>query len=206
MQNCVVINSSSSWRPEDAPEFAAVGAFALAAGARDAALITTLSPGNTSVPVRSADGGSGIALVEVYDADGPAATSRLTALSMRAHVGRDEAVLIGGFTVIGDGQLTLLLRGVGPALAAFGVTNPLVDPQLTLHRAGSILAGNDDWSNSTNVPGIQSATTRVGGFALTPGSRDAAILLALSAGNYTAIVSGINGATGTALFEVYVVP
>ena len=33
-----------------------------------------------------------------------------------------------------------------------------------------------------------------------------AILLALPAGNYSAVVNGANTATGTALFEVYVVP
>ena len=137
VQNGVTINSSSTWRAEDAVEFAKVGAFALTSGAKDAALITTLPSGNTSLPVRSADGGSGIALVEVYDADGATPTSRLTALSTRAHVGTGAAVLIGGFTVLGDGQLTLLVRAVGPGLAAFGVANPLSDPQLTLYRTGS---------------------------------------------------------------------
>jgi hypothetical protein len=41
---------------------------------------------------------------------------------------------------------------------------------------------------------------------LPTGSRDAALVTTLPAGNYTAIVSGVGATTGTALVELYVVP
>lgn len=47
--------------------FAAVGAFALPEGSRDAALLATLAPGNYTVQVSGDKANSGIALVEVYE-------------------------------------------------------------------------------------------------------------------------------------------
>ncbi|MBM3873037.1 MAG: hypothetical protein FJ382_04760 [Verrucomicrobia bacterium] len=44
-----------------------VGAFALGPGSKDAAMVVLLAPGAYSVQARGADGGSGVALVEVYE-------------------------------------------------------------------------------------------------------------------------------------------
>jgi hypothetical protein len=46
----------------------------------------------------------------------------------------------------------------------------------------------------------------VGAFSLDAGSKDAALLLTLAPGVYSAQVTGVNGATGVALVEVYDVP
>jgi hypothetical protein len=145
-------------------------------------------------------------LLEVYDANVAGVTSRLTALATRAHVGTGAAVLIGGFTVIGDDQVTLLVRAVGPGLSPFAVSDLLIDPQPTLYRAGAAFAGNDNWSNSVDATAVQSAATRVGAFALAAASKDAALLVSLPAGSYTAVINGAGGAIGTALLEVYAVP
>ena len=51
-----------------------------------------------------------------------------------------------------------------------------------------------------------SAALAVGAFALPNGSRDAAIFTTLTAGAYTAVVSGVGATSGTALVELYVVP
>ena len=50
-----------------AAAFAAVGAFALPATSKDAALVTTLAPGNYSVQVSGVSNTTGVALVEVYE-------------------------------------------------------------------------------------------------------------------------------------------
>jgi hypothetical protein len=113
-------------------------------------------------------------------------------------------VLIPGFVVSGTGSLRVLLRAVGPTLANFGVTGALSDPQLSLYRGTTLLATNDDWGSATNAAEIASATAQSGAFALGGGSRDAALIATLEAGPYTAIVSGVGNATGTALVEVYV--
>ena len=53
---------------------------------------------------------------------------------------------------------------------------------------------------------VTEANGKVGAFALTPGSRDAALLISLPPGAYTAQLSGTNGGTGMGLIEVYEVP
>jgi hypothetical protein len=67
------------------------------------------------------------------------------------------------------------------------------------------VANNDNWSAATNAAEIQAAAAQSGAFALASGSRDAAVLVTLSAGSYTASVSGVGNTTGTALVEIYVV-
>lgn len=207
VRNGTVVGSATGWRAEDAPAFSAVGAFAFASGSRDTGLVTTLAPGNTSAVIRAVDAGTGVALIEVYDADAASSPARLAALSTRAHVGAGGGVLIGGFTVLGSGELTLLVRAVGPGLAPFGVSDPLADPQVTVFRAGGgAIASNDDWGNAPASAAVTDAATRAGAFALAPASRDAALLITVGAGSYTAVVTGAGGATGTALVEVFVAP
>ena len=70
---------------------------------------------------------------------------------------------------------------------------------------GAPVAENDDWSTSTNKAAIIAATAKLT-FPFTEGSLDAAILITLSAGNYTALISGKNDTTGVALVEVYEIP
>eukprot|EP01035_Chromulina_nebulosa_P069674 gene69674-biopygen49660 len=179
---------------------ASAGAFALTAGSKDAALVATLGAGAYSAPVTATDSGSGVALLEVYDA---ATSSSLTVVnaSTRAFVGTGDSVLIPGFVISGTGALKLLIRAVGPTLASLGVTGVLADPTITLYRGSTVLATNDNWSAADAA-----TMTAVGAFALTAGSRDAAIVTTLPAGSYSAIVSGVGGTTGTALVELYAVP
>ena len=50
---------------------------------------------------------------------------------------------------------------------------------------------------------LAAAFSLVGAFPLSTVSPDAAVLLTVSPGSYTAQVSGLNGSSGTALVEVY---
>jgi hypothetical protein len=77
----------------------------------------------------------------------------------------------------------------------------LADPTITLYRGNTALATNDNWS-AADAPTMAA----VGAFALTAGSRDAALVTTLPAGAYSAIVSGVGNTTGTALVELYAVP
>lgn len=135
---------------------------------------------------------------------GTSGTVRLGNLATRALVGAGDQVLIPGFTVTGTGQMRVLLRAVGPTLAAFGVTGVLADPQVTLFAGTTVVAGNDNWGSAANAAEVAAAAAQVGAFALGSGSRDAAMLVTLPPGSYTAGVSGVGGTTGTALVEVYV--
>lgn len=127
----------------------------------------------------------------------PTAT-RLLNISSRGRVGTGQDVLIGGFINRGGGRV--VLRAIGPSLAAFGVTDPLPDPVLTLKDVnGTTLATNDDWQSS------QGADITATGLAPT-NNLESAILTSLPAGNYSGVVSGKGSATGVALVEIYQLP
>ncbi len=205
LSGSTAVAANDNWLAADAAAMSNAGAFALTAGSKDAAVVVTLSPGAYTAPVTAADGGTGVALLEVYDASS-ATTAAVLNASTRAYVGTGEGVLIPGFVVGGTGTLRLLIRAVGPGLAAFGVAGTLADPAITLYRGSTALATNDNWSAATNAADIAATASAVGAFALTSGSRDAAILTTLTPGAYTAVVSGVGATTGTALVELYVVP
>ena len=196
------VAENDNWLPGDAAAMGAVGAFALPTGSRDAAVLRPLEPGGYTAPVTAPGGAAGIALLEVYDA-APTGSSYLVNASTRAFVGTGDSVLIPGFVISGPGSLRVLLRAVGPGLTGFGVNGVLADPTVTLYRGTTALATNDNWSTGNNAAEISSAAAGFGAFALAAGSRDAALLVSLPAGSYSAVVSGVGGGTGTALVEVY---
>jgi hypothetical protein len=199
------VASNDNWVAADAPTMASVGAFALINGSRDAALIRSLAPGAYTAPVSATDGGSGVALLEVYDA-GTGTTSTVVNASTRAYVGTGDEVLIPAFVISGTGALRVMVRAIGPTLRSFGVEGTLADPTITLYRGSTPVAANNDWSSADNVASILSTASAVGAFALPAGSRDAVILTTLTPGAYTAVVSGVGGTSGTALVEIYAVP
>ena len=182
-----------------------VGAFALPAGSKDAALLRTLLPGTFSAHSRNRGIVPATVLTEVYDA-GSDGDARLTNISSRNLVGRGGATLTAGFVITGDQPVRLLIRGIGPTLAAFGVTDILGDPVLTLRRSdGSVVDLNDDWSAVEAGIIADRVFSRAGAFDLTRGSRDAVLDVRLPAGAYTATISAKAGAIGQALIEVYVI-
>jgi hypothetical protein len=61
------LTENDDWSATLAPTFTAVAAFPLDAGSKDAALLTTVAPGSYTVQVRGADGGTGEALIEIYE-------------------------------------------------------------------------------------------------------------------------------------------
>jgi len=195
----------------DVPDVAALrastssqGAFALPEASRDAAMLVTLPPGGYTVQVAGSGTGAaaqGVAIIEVYEAD--ANPSSLVNLSCRAHVGTGGDILIAGFTISGSESKRILVRGVGPTLANLGVSGTLADPKLDVIRQGaaSPLASSDDWDAA-----LAPAFSSVGAFSLTPGSKDAALVLNLPPGSYTAQISGVGNSTGVAIVEVYEVP
>ena len=134
-------------------------------------------------------------------------TARMINLSTRATVASGTGVTIAGFVVAGDAPKQILLRGIGPALAGFGVDGTLADPSIALLDArGALLATNDNWSDNADAPEIARASASVGAFALATGSKDAALLATLSPGAYTATLTGAAASSGVALIEVYEVP
>ena len=182
---------------------AQVGAFALASGSADCAVIVTLQPGAYTVQVSGVGNTTGVALAEVYEVS-YTGTARLVNIATRAVVGTGGNILIPGFVIGGSTSETLLIRASGPALAAFGVPGTLPDPNLTLYSGSTVLGSNDGWGGNAQ---IVSTASLVGAFAWgNPSSNDSAILVTLPPGPYTAQVAGASGDTGVGLIEVYEVP
>jgi hypothetical protein len=187
---------------------AAVGAFAWTNPASlDAAFVHDFHPGSHTVGVFGASGDTGVVLAEVYDATPEGGYSpsvpHLTNVSARAPVGTGGNILIAGFVVGGSTSKTVLIRASGPALAPFGIAGTLPDPEIQVYSSGSSspLATNSGWGGN---PAISAAAGKVGAFAWqNPASHDAAILVTLPPGAYTAQVLGQGGDTGVALAEVY---
>jgi hypothetical protein len=131
---------------------------------------------------------------------------RLGNLSTRSFVQLGDNVMIGGFIVQGTGPKRVIIRAIGPELAPFGVPNPLANPTLELHDGtGSRIASNNDWQTTIIggiITGNQVTDIQNSGHAPASAS-ESAIIADLQPGNYTAILSGVNGTTGVALVEVY---
>jgi hypothetical protein len=187
----------------------AVGAFAWPnPSSHDAAVVHDFHPGSHTVEVFGASGDTGVALAEVYD-DTPVGTytpsvPHLTNVSARALVGTGGDILIAGFVVGGTTSRTVLIRASGPALGSFGVAGYLPDPEIQLYGASSSLVpmvSNGGWGGD---PAVAAASAAAGAFAWqSASSHDAAILVTLPPGAYTAQVLGEDGDTGVALVEVY---
>jgi hypothetical protein len=162
----------------------------------ESAILRILAPGAYTVVLRGKGSPTGVGLVEMYDLQTSAA-SKLGNISTRGLVGAGENVLIGGTIVTGPDPARVVFRAIGPSLANAGIQNPLGNPQLDLFDAnGSKIATNDNWKTSQ-----QSALIATG---LSPSvDLESAIIADLSPGSYTAIVSGVNGATGVGMVEAY---
>jgi outer membrane protein assembly factor BamB/subtilisin family serine protease len=211
-ETSVARNDDWAGNPTVVATSAAVGAFNFAeATSKDAALVHTAPSGSYTVQIGSS-AESGVALAEVYDTtpanDFGRSTPRLTNVSALTRVGTGGDILIAGFSISGTLPKTVLVRGIGPTLAAFGVAETLSDPRLELYQNGipEPLAANDNWGAAINTAQVAAAATSVAAFALAPDSRDSALLISLPPGSYTAQISGVNSATGAALVEVYEIP
>lgn len=182
----------------------AVGAFPLDSTGTDAAWLGELAPGAFTAPILN-DRGSGLVLLELYGANPIGESAHFVNASTRAWVGNGDAVLISGLVLEGTGAQRLLLRAVGPTLMEFGIADALNDPQVALISNGVTLIANDNWADASNATAIEATARAVGAFPLLSSSRDACLLVDITAGPYTLVVSGVNGTTGTALVEVYLV-
>ena len=174
---------------------------------REAAVLVTVPAGGFTAIGRGANNTTGIALIEIYDLGPPGGesndnrnVSQLANLSVRAMVQTDDNVLIDGVILRGIDPPRVLFRALGPSVRVNGqpVPGALQNPTLDLHDGnGVLLATNDNWRNAPNAAEIESS-------GLKPGDdREAAILMRLAPGHYTAITRGVDRTTGIGLAEVY---
>ncbi|MEZ5275942.1 MAG: hypothetical protein R3F07_06155 [Opitutaceae bacterium] len=130
-------------------------------------------------------------------------------ISNRGQVGTGESVQIGGFAIPGSaGKTRVMVRAVGPGLEDFSIVDFVSDVSVDLFVAGGAkIASNDNWDETpASKAAVEEAVRSSGAFPLAPGGLDAALVIELDPGVYTAIARGVGGETGIALVELYVLP
>ncbi|HEX8076784.1 MAG TPA: Ig-like domain repeat protein, partial [Chthoniobacterales bacterium] len=118
-------------------------------------------------------------------------------LSTRVRVETGSRLMIGGFIITGNQQKSVVLRGMGPSLAKFGITDLLLDPVLQLRgSSGNLIFENDNWKDTQR--------TQIEGTPFQPtDDRESVIVTTLAPGAYTALLTGKNGTTGIGAVEIY---
>ena len=209
-KNPVMVAQNDNWDSSASAGIAAaasrVGEFPWTAGSKDAALLVTLRPGLYTVQVSDSGTDTGVALVEVYDADPTPTASSIVDVSTRAYVKSGVQNEVVGFVVAGGASQRVLVRAAGPALAQY-ISGTLPDPNFNLYQIDgstpTLIGQNDNWpSNQT----YRDAFTATGEFPFADGSKDAALISTLNPGAYTAEANDTSGGEGTAIVEVYEYP
>jgi WD40 repeat protein len=167
----------------------------------ESAILLVLSPGAYTATLSGKDGGTGVGLVEVYDL-GQGANSQPANISTRGFVDTEDNVMIGGLIVgggSGGGTARVIVRALGPSVPVAGA---LGDPTLELRDgSGTLVSSNDNWKTR---PDGSSQQAEIEATTIPPtNDLESALVQTLPAGNYTAIVRGVNDTTGVGLVEVY---
>ncbi len=162
---------------------------------RDSAMVATLAPGAYTVMLESSSQSPGTGLFELYDL--APLNSETKNLSTRGRVGTGDHAMIAGFAIGGNQASKVIVRAMGPSLAANGISDPLLDPSLEIYAAdGSLLFSNDNWRSAEEQLIIASG--------LPPSDdNEAAIIATLNPGSYTAVLRGTGNTVGNALVEVF---
>jgi hypothetical protein len=189
--------TNDDWKTAQQAEIEATGL--APANAKESAILATVPPGAHTALVQGTNQSTGTAVIEAYDLETFSPTV-LANISTRGFVGTGNDVLIGGFILGGTtGTPQIVIRGLGPTLAAAGISGALADPIITIaNQNGSTLASNDDWQDDA----AKAAMIVAAGLAPTA-NPESAVILQLPPESYTAILSGKNGATGVGLIEIY---
>ena len=117
-------------------------------------------------------------------------------LSTRMFVQTGDNVGIAGFIIAGSAPKRVLLRVLGPSIA-YGFRDVVDDPVLELHGPGGFATiMNDNWRDTQE--------DEIKATGIPPGHNlESAIVATLAPGAYTAVASGNNQSTGSALVEIY---
>lgn len=149
-------------------------------------------------PLGKVDANVTVLTPDIPEPSGAAGLAPLMNISTRATLAAGQ-VLTPGFVVGGSVTRRVLVRAIGPGLAGFGVAAAAKSATLAVfNSAGVQLGANSAWGGEV---GLSTIFAGVGAFALQAGSADAAILLKLPPGSYTARVTAV----GEVLAEVYFV-
>lgn len=123
-------------------------------------------------------------------------SGRLLNIFTRGDVLTGDSALIAGFIISGVDPEKVVVRGVGPSLAAADVGGVLANPTLELlDSGGNVVGANDDWRENEAEVLATSLPPR--------DSLESALVRTLGPGAYTAVLRGKSNGTGVGLVEVY---
>jgi N-acetylneuraminic acid mutarotase len=192
-----VINDN--WRDDPAQEALIIASGIQPTNDFESAIDATLLPGTYTGIIKGNGDTLGVGLIEVYDLS-QNAPAKMANISTRAFVSTGSNIVIGGF-LLGGGSLNdhVIVRGIGPSLAAQGVPNVLANPVLELRDGnGTLLISNNNWHDNP----LQASELMAAGLAPTD-DLESGISTRLPPGTYTALLAGENDGVGVGLVEVY---
>jgi len=196
--NSALIATNDDWQ-SDPTQAALITAAGLALqNPKESGIAVTLQPSSYTAVLAGKNQTTGVGLVEVYDIS-HAASSQLANISTRGFVLTGNNVMIGGFILGGNSNTHVVVRGIGPSLAQFGLSPVLADPTLELHDGnGALLISNDDWQDDP------ASASQLSSLGLAPSDiKESGIYTSLPPGSFTAILAGKSSGTGIGLVEVY---
>lgn len=218
-QTIIAANAGWGGAGDLSEAFNALGAFPFtsATSLDSAVYLSGIASGAYTVQVSSTNSAQGFVIAEMYDGTPSAQFTALTPRLINISVGKTVVAgetFTAGFFVGGSAPEQVLIRADGPTLgqAPFNLPSVMADPQITVYTSGGTVVGtNDNWgtpvgAGAASVAQLNAAFAQVGAFTLTSGSKDAAVLLTLPPGGYSAVVTGVNGSAGYMIVEVYEVP
>jgi len=177
--------------------FQTIGAFPLTHDSVDAGLIHEVATEAHTLIV-SGDDEPGVVLNEVYELNTPDTETEFSNISVRNFVGNGDEVLILGFVLQGDTPRELLIRGVGPTLETYRVSDVLPNPRVrVMNDRDEVIAANESWGGPAS--GLNPVFNQVSAFSLAVDSDDSATTLVLEPGVYSVIVDSPTAQTGNAL-------
>ncbi|MEY2518471.1 MAG: hypothetical protein QOF24_230 [Verrucomicrobiota bacterium] len=114
---------------------------------------------------------------------------------MRTELG--DKAMIGGFIITGNASKSVVLRGLGPSLSSFGLSDLLLDPELELRGPNNnLIFKNKNWKDDQ--------LSQIEGTNFEPkDERESVIVITLNAGAYTVLLTGKDGTEGIGLVEIY---
>jgi hypothetical protein len=165
----------------------------------ESGMVASLPPAAYTAILAGKNEGTGVGLVEIYDTNA-GANSQLANISTRGFVLTDNNVMIGGFILGGANNTHVVVRGIGPSLAQFGLSPVLADPTLELRDSnGALLIANDNWQDDP----VSASQLTARGLAPADAAESGIYASLLPPGAFTAILAGKSSGTGIGLVEIY---
>ena len=136
------------------------------------------------------------ATAELTIVENDVAPAKALNIATRLRVETGDNVMIAGFILTGNASKAVVLRGMGPVLGNFGISDFLADPVLDLRGSGGSILTNNNWKDTQR--------NQIEGTPFQPGDdRESVIVATLPPAAYTAILTGNNTTTGVGIIEVF---